>query len=127
MNQNIEKIEELISIRDTWNRVGLLTNLDYPQQLILAQLLQDGAKFLTELSNNIYDEVDEFHMFKNNEDFAGLLLPAISRKFRTNFFKIFSMEDLIVRLNNNADLYYRLKQCDPKGISCDELFLDAII
>lgn len=110
---NFELINDLLKVKTTWEKIGLLSDLQYPDQLYLSQLLENGSKFLIELGNGIYDEVDEFHNFKSNEDFAGLFLLAISRKYRKEL-QIFDLEDLILLLNKNANLYYELqKKAEP--------------
>lgn len=106
---NFELIDQIIQTRNTWQKTGLLEGLSYEHQLNLSQLLESGRKFLVELGNGVYDEIEEFHKFKSIEDFSGLFLPVISRKYRTDL-KPFDLEDLALLLNNNANLYYELQE-----------------
>lgn len=125
----LEVLEELIIIKNKWEKTGLLERLEFKDQLILSQLLERGSKVLVELSNGIYNDIEEFHKFKSYEDLAGLFLPAISRKYRKNL-KVFDLEDLILDLNRNANLYYELEEFTKKRslkIDCEDQFLNAVI
>lgn len=119
---NFEFIDDIIAIKNTWEKTGLLSDLRYPDQLYLSQLLEKGSKFLIKLGNGIYDEVEEFHKFKSNEDFAGLFLSAISIKYR-NDLKPFDLEDLILLLNKNAKLYYELQEKATPLINGEKKYL----
>ena len=108
IEEKINLIDDVLNIRDVWERTGLLEGLHWSHQLKLSQFLEAGRKFLKELTSGIYDDIDEFHKFESTEDLAGLLLPAISRKYRKEF-DYLKLEELIILLNTNSELYYNLK------------------
>jgi len=83
-------LTELEKIVKKWQSTGLLEGLSIWKQIKLAQLLNEGAKLLVERSTT------NFH----NELLSGIVLPAISRKFR-RLETDFSVGELI----NQMELY----------------------
>ena len=117
---NIDTLNELENSVKKWQHVGFLEGLSVWNQIKLkgiiihfefhrTQMLEAGTKFVNEFANGIYDDVDEFQKFKTVEDLAGIILPAISRKYKIEL-NVFDLEDLIILLNRNAGLYYQLEE-----------------
>lgn len=100
---NLTELEKLVN---KWQGTGLLEELSVWDQIKLAQLLDKGAKILIERSKT------DLH----NELLAGLVLPAISRKFR-NWTADFSVEELInqmeIQLSTLQNRLDKLKDLFP--------------
>ena len=41
---NFELINDLLKVKTTWEKIGLLSDLQYPDQLYLSQLLENGIE-----------------------------------------------------------------------------------
>ena len=94
----MNNLSELETLVNKWRSTGLLIDLSVWNQIKLAQLLDEGAKILVERSKTN----------SHNELLAGVLLPAISRKFR-NWSTDFSVEELINQIETELPtLQFRL-------------------
>ncbi len=80
-------LAEMERLVNKWQSTGLLEGLSIWQKIKLAQLLDDGAMILVERSKTN----------SRNELLAGLVLPAIGRKFR-GISTDFSVEELITEI-----------------------------